>query len=203
MPISRRSRMGVPVGARANLAHALARGFDVVHGFEPGLPSLSYLALRDSGAFSVATFFSPERLAYPPSKAQRERLLGRVDALLAADDEVARAAAVRFPGRYTVVPPGIDPDLFRPAAKKRRVVLEWRQSERPLLRALVHELAEQPGWELVVMRTRALATRPTLSRRLRGRMVVRTALDERARAELLRSAAVFVPSSDGLRRAVA
>ena len=48
IPISRRSHMGVPVGVRANLALALAQGrFDLVHGFDPGLPSLSYLALRD------------------------------------------------------------------------------------------------------------------------------------------------------------
>ena len=39
IPISRRSQMGVPVGVRANLSLALAQGeFDVVHGFEPGLP---------------------------------------------------------------------------------------------------------------------------------------------------------------------
>ena len=64
VPISRRSRMGVPVGVRANLAIALAAGgFDVVHGFEPGLPSLSYLALRDAPSLTVATFFSPERLS--------------------------------------------------------------------------------------------------------------------------------------------
>src|SRR5207253_2748782 len=79
VPISRRSRLGVPVGARANLALALAQGrFDVVHGFEPGLPSLSYLALRDARALAVASFFSPERLSYPPGKAQRKRLLARV-----------------------------------------------------------------------------------------------------------------------------
>jgi len=55
--------VGVPVGARANLSLALALGrFDVVHGFEPGLPSLSYLALRDAQALTVATFLSPERL---------------------------------------------------------------------------------------------------------------------------------------------
>jgi hypothetical protein len=37
LPISRRSRIGVPVGVRANLAVALATGdFDIVHGFEPG-----------------------------------------------------------------------------------------------------------------------------------------------------------------------
>src|SRR5207244_3295364 len=64
VPISRRSRMGVPVGVRASLSLALARGrFDIVHGFEPGLPSLSYLALRDSDALTAATFFSPERLS--------------------------------------------------------------------------------------------------------------------------------------------
>src|ERR671929_1133146 len=49
LPISRRSRIGVPVGVRANLALALERGrYDIVHGFEPALPSLSYLALREA-----------------------------------------------------------------------------------------------------------------------------------------------------------
>jgi len=104
VPISRRSRMGVPVGVRAGLSLALARGrFDVVHGFEPGLPSLSYLALRDSAALTAATFFSPERLGYPPGRAQRERLLARVDALLATSEEVAEAADARFPGRMARV----------------------------------------------------------------------------------------------------
>src|SRR3954463_13284279 len=94
VPGSRRSRIGVPVGVRANLSLALARGeYDVVHGFEPGLPSLSYLALRDSRAFGVATFLSPERLGYPPGQAQRERLLGRVDALGAASEAAGGAGA--------------------------------------------------------------------------------------------------------------
>src|SRR3954471_13160745 len=83
VPISRRSRMGVPVGARANLELALELGrFDVVHGFEPGLPSLSYLARGDAAALPVATFLSAERLSSPPSRAQRDRLLGRLDALV-------------------------------------------------------------------------------------------------------------------------
>ncbi|MFZ0343037.1 MAG: glycosyltransferase, partial [Gaiellaceae bacterium] len=160
VPISRRSRMGVPVGVRASLSLALARGrFDVVHGFEPGLPSLSYLALRDSAALTAATFFSPDRLGYPPGRAQREKLLARVDALLATGGEVAEAADVRFPGRYELVPHGIDPELFAPAEKRKLVVMEWQQTERPLLRALVRELAEQAGWELVLLRTRVPASR--------------------------------------------
>jgi predicted metal-dependent phosphoesterase TrpH len=204
VPISRRSRMGVPVGVRASLSLALARGrFDVVHGFEPGLPSLSYLALRDSAALTAATFFSPERLSYPPGRAQRERLLGRVDALLSTSEEVAEAAAARFPGRYELVPHGIDPELFAPAEKKQLVVMEWRQTERPVLRALVRELAQQPGWELVLLRTRIPASRPAVSPRLRGRMRVRTARTGESRAELLRTASIFVPAADGLRRLVA
>src|SRR6478736_7030516 len=109
MPISRRSSMGVPVGARANLTIALARGgYDVVHGFEPGLPSLSYLALRHARTISVASFFSQERLGYPPGRAQRERLLGRIDGLLAVSESTAAAAAVRFPGAYRIVSEGVD-----------------------------------------------------------------------------------------------
>src|SRR3989442_89734 len=101
VPISRRSRIGVPVGARANSSLALTLGrFDLVHGFEPGLPSLSYLALRDAQALTVASFLSAERLGYPPGKAQRDRLLGRLDALVATSEETAGAAAARFPGPY-------------------------------------------------------------------------------------------------------
>jgi glycosyltransferase involved in cell wall biosynthesis len=201
LPISRRSRMGVPVGVRANLALALAWGrFDIVHGFEPGLPSLSYLALRDAKALAVATFVSPERLGYPPGRAQRERLLGRIDALVATSAETAEAAAARFPGEYRVISPGVDPGLFAPADKQRRIVLEWRQAERPLLRSLARELAQLPGWELVALRTKPLASRPPAPRILRGRFHVRTARSGPARAELLADTAIFVPALEGLQR---
>jgi hypothetical protein len=176
VPISRRSRMGVPVGVHANLLGALAAGgFDIVHGFEPGLPSLSYLALRDASALTVATFFSPERLTYPPARTRRERLLTRLDALLATSEETAKAAAERFPGRYELVPAGVDLELFTQVDKRKVVVLEWRQSERLLLRGLVRELGGLPDWELVLLRTRPLGSRPHLPRTLRGRVRVRTA----------------------------
>jgi predicted metal-dependent phosphoesterase TrpH len=201
IPISRRSRMGVTVGVRANLALALAQGrYDVVHGFEPGLPSLSYLALRDNEALSVATFLSDERLGYPPARAQRERLLARLDALVATSEVVAEAAAARFPGRYRVVSPGYDPALHAPAKKRELVVLEWRPSERQLVRALTRALTELPDWELVLLRTKALAGRPTLPRALRGRVSVRTARSGSARAPILAEAAIFAPALGGLDR---
>ncbi len=119
IPISRRTNMGVPVAVRANLRLALARGrYDVVHGFEPGLPSLSYLALTSTHALTAATFFSPDRLAYPPRRSRRDRLRARVDALLATSQATADAAAERFEGDYALVPIGVDTTLFRPREKR-------------------------------------------------------------------------------------
>jgi predicted metal-dependent phosphoesterase TrpH len=202
VPISRRSRIGVAVGARTNLSLALALGrFDVVHGFEPGLPSLSYLALRDAQALAVATFLSPDRLAYPPGRAQRDRLLARLDALVATSTETAAAAATRFSGDYKLVSPGFDPALFRPGPKRERIVLEWRATERPLARSVLRALEELPSWELVVLRTKPLMGRPTIPRDLRGRATLRTARDGRTRSAILNEAAIFVPALDGLARA--
>src|SRR5581483_1338468 len=116
IPVSRRSQLGVPVGVQANLRLALSQGaFDVVHGFEPGLPSLSYLALRDADALAVATFVSPNRLGYPPARSAREKLLARVDALVALSDEAREAADQRFPGDYRILSPGVDTTLFAPS----------------------------------------------------------------------------------------
>jgi predicted metal-dependent phosphoesterase TrpH len=201
LPISRRSRMGVPLGVRANLSLALALGhYDIVHGFEPGLPSLSYLALRDAQALTVASFFSVDRLGYPPGRSQRERLLGRIDALVAVDPEVAQAAAQRFPGEYLVVPEGVDAGLFAPAEKRRLVLVEWRATERVVARACMRALRELGEWELVLLRTKPLSGRPAVPRDLRDRVVVRSAYDGPARARLLADAAIFVPAPDGLRR---
>ena len=201
MPISRRSRVGVPVGVRANLSRALSTGrFDVVHGFEPGLPSLSYLALREAESLAVATFLSAERLSYPPGRAQREKLLGRIDVLLATSPATAAAAALRFPGDYRIVSEGVDTSLFEPADKQKLIVLEWRQTERPLLRAALHTLGELPRWRLTLLRTKPLTTRPYVPRALLDRVDVRTARDSPSRAAILNDAAIFVPATQGLSR---
>ena len=203
VPISRRSRIGLPVGVRANLDLALTRGdYDVVHGFEPGLPSLSYVALRDSRALAVATFFSTERLGYPPGRTQRDRLLARIDALLATSPETAAAAAARFPGDFRITPIGVDSELFHPVEKRDLIVCEWRPGERLLTRALFSIMRELPGWELTLLRTKSLAGRPSVPAALRGRVNVRTARSGMARAPLLNEASIFVPALDGLRRVV-
>jgi predicted metal-dependent phosphoesterase TrpH len=199
LPVSRRSTMAAPVGMRANLALALALGrFDVVHGFEPGLPSLSYLALRDTHALAVATFFSPDRLFYPPGKAQRARMLGRIDALLATSEETATAAAQRFPGDYRVIAPGVDVELFRPSRKRQKVVVELVPGERVTARKAIRNLEDD--WELTLVRRSALAGRPYVPLRLRSRVHVRTHPTASQRAELLNEAAHFVAAPEGSER---
>ena len=201
VPVSRRSQLGVPVGVQANLRQALALGFDVVHGFEPGLPSLSYLALRDADALAVATFVSPNRLGYPPARSAREKLLGRIDALIALSDEMREAAEERFPGDYRLLSPGVDTELFAPGKKRKTIVLELRPNERVVARSVMRTLRELPGWQLLLLRTRPLIGRPAIPRDLADRVHVRTARDARVRATIFDDAAIFVPGIVGLRRA--
>ena len=148
IPLSRRTHLGVPVAVRANLRVALARGrYDVVHGFEPGLPSLSYLALTTTEALTAATFFSVDRLGYPTRRSRRDRLRARVDALLATSSETAEAASERFEGDYRIVPLGVDLERFRPASKEDLVVVELEAAGRSTTRALLKLLDRLPGLE--------------------------------------------------------
>ena len=171
-----------------------------MHGFDPGVPGLSYVALLEAETTTVATFVDPERLGFPPRRTHRDRLLARIDTLLATSDEVAARAGDRFPGAYTVVPAGVDLDLFAPTQKTKRIVIEASAGGRAVVRAALRALRGLEDWEAIVLRTGRLAARPSIPLRLRDRVHVRTGLTGDARAQLLRSAAIVVPSADGLRR---
>ena len=201
IPVSARSQLGVPVGVQANLRQALEQGsFDVVHGFDPGLPSLSYLALRDADSLAVATFMSANRLGYPPARSLREKLLARLDALIAVSPSVRDAAEERFPGDYRIVSPGVDTTLHAPGAKEKTIVIELRPNERIVARGVILALRELPGWSAVLLRTRPLIGRPAIPRELAGRVQLRTMRDGAARAPLFAGASIFVPGMDGLPR---
>ena len=198
IPVSRRTNMGVPVAVRANLRLALAHGrFDVVHGFEPGLPSLSYLALTSTHALTAATFFSVDRLGYPARRSRRDRLRARVDALLATSPETAEAAAGRFEGEYTLVPLGIDLERFRQRPKRDLVVIELEPAGRQTTRALLRLLDTASDWDAVLVHTKPLGFRPTVPRRLRSRVHVRAARTPVQRADVLGPAAIFVSAPGG------
>jgi predicted metal-dependent phosphoesterase TrpH len=196
--ISRRSSIGVPVGVRANLRLALERGgYDVVHGFEPGLPSLSYLALTATHALTAATFLSPDRLAYPPRRSRRDRLRARVDVLLATSEETADAAADRFEGDYTLIPLGVDSTLFRPTTKRNMIALELEPGGASTTRAVARLLRDLMGWELTLLHTKPLGFRPPIPRAVRKRVHVRSVRRPEQRAEALGETAIFVAALDG------
>jgi predicted metal-dependent phosphoesterase TrpH len=201
IPVSARSQLGVPVGVQANLRQALEQGsFDVVHGFDPGLPSLSYLALRDADSLAVATFMSANRLGYPPARSLREKLLARLDALIAVSPAVRDAAEERFPGDYRIVSPGVDTTVHAPGVKEKTIVIELRPNERIVARGVILALRELPGWSAILLRTRPLIGRPAIPRELAGRVQLRTMRDGAARAPLFAGASIFVPGLDGLPR---
>jgi len=202
VPVSPRAAVGVPVGVRANVATALRRGdFDVVHGFDPAMPGLAYVALLEAQSTTVATFVDPDRLGFPPRKNQRDRLLARIDRLVATGAGVAERAAARFPGAYTVVAPGVDLELFAPAAgKSNLVVIETSAGGLPIVRAALRALRSLDGWEAILLRTAPLAARPSIPHGMRDRVHLRTAARGEARAALLRDAAIVVPSPEGLAR---
>jgi predicted metal-dependent phosphoesterase TrpH len=193
--------MGVPVAVRANLRTALTKGrFDVVHGFEPGLPSISYLALNSTHALTAATFFSEDRLGYPARRSRRDRLRARVDALLATSEATAEAAGERFEGEYGIVPLGVDVDKFGPGRKRDLLVVELEPSGRVTTRALLRLLAELPDWEALLLHTKPLGFRPAIARSVRRRVHVRAARGAQQRVEILAPAAIFVAAPGGEER---
>ena len=201
IPFSRRTNMGVPVAVRANLRLALTkRRYDVVHGFEPGLPSISYLALTSTHALTAATFFSEDRLVYPARRSRRDRLSTRVDVLLATSEDVAAAAGERFEGDYRIIPIGIDLETFAPQPKRDLVVIELEIAGRSTMRSVLHRLDEHPDWEATLVHTKPLGVRPVVPRRLRDRVRVRSARTPAQRADALAPAAIFVAAPGGEQR---
>jgi predicted metal-dependent phosphoesterase TrpH len=198
IPVSRRTNMGVPVAVRANLRLALTKGrFDVVHGFEPGLPSISYLALTSTHALTAATFFSIDRLGYPARRSRRDRLRTRIDVLLATSEETAAAATERFEGDYSVIPIGVEVGTFVLAEKRELVAIELEAPGRATTRGLLRLLDEAPGWEAILLHTKPLGFRPVIPRRLRPRVHVRSARSSSQRANVLAPASIFVAAPGG------
>ena len=201
VPTSLTERVALPMGVRANLAATLAIGaFDVVHGFEPGISSLSSAALLEAETTTAATFFSTERIAVPPRKNQRAKLLARVDALLGTSSESVERASERFPGDYQTIPLGVDSSMFAPSVKRKLIVAELAPGQSAVARALLRLLPALPGWEVVLARTAPLTRRPTIPAAIRPRARQRSLVKPDARRATLAEAAIFAPAPGGSAR---
>ena len=135
------------MGVRANLAATLALGaFDVVHGFEPGLPSLSSAALLEAETTTAATFFSTERIAVAAAQ-EPAREVPRPRRRAARHVRARRSSGPRsgIPGDYQTVPLGVDTEAFAPAAKRKLIVVELAPGQSAVARAVLRLLPTLPG----------------------------------------------------------
>ena len=75
--------------------------------------------------------------------------------------------------------------------------MELVPGEREAARTAIRSLDERDGWEVVLVRESALAGKPYVPLRLRGRVHVRTHPSTDERATLLNAASEFVPAPEG------
>ena len=158
---------GLGVDPRAFAAIArLARGaFDVIHVHEPLTPLVPWLVVAASRAPLVGTFHvhreAGHRL-YAFWKGALMPLFRRLRARLAVSDAAHRTVSRHFPGRYEIVPNGIDVEEFRRERPRphaltgsRRVVLyvgrlEPRKGVDHLIRAMALVRQSAPDVMLVI-----------------------------------------------------
>ena len=160
--------------ARASRSRSPQGRFDVVHGFEPGLPSLSYLALRDAQALTVATFLSPERLGYPPGRRSASGCSGGSTRSSPPPRTRRSPPPSGSPGDYRIIR-GVDTDLFRPGPKRSVIVLEWRTNERRSPAGCGARAGGAGRLGAHPAPHEAARRRPYVPRALRDRVTVRTA----------------------------
>ena len=188
----------VPVAVRAGVRVALELGrFEAVDVLDPDLPGVSALALRESTAPVVATFF---RLG-PPLRTARgaERLAGRADAVAAVTEQVAATVRRRFGLHPTVTGPAVDGTRFAPGVPARPplVAVEGSPADRAAQRALFAEL-EGADAEVALLRLgTGSGLRPVLPAGLAGRVRSVNGASAADRARVLREATVFVAASNG------
>ncbi|MBI4289464.1 MAG: glycosyltransferase family 4 protein [Chloroflexi bacterium] len=96
-----------------------AEKFDVVHVHEPLTPMLPYAALRLSGSLNVGTFHAYHQTArlYGLTKLILRRWSGRLHGRIAVSQPALEYVSKYFPGKYVIIPNGVDVEHFSPRSK--------------------------------------------------------------------------------------
>lgn len=142
-----------------------AERFDVIHLHEPLMPALPITVLRHSQTVNVGTFHSSwdGRVARLYGNPLLRRFDRRLHARIAVSPRARDFVAQHFPGRYELIPNGIDPEKFGAAARpfehlrdgKVNILFVGRLEQRKgfgyLLRAFARVKPERAGLRLVVV----------------------------------------------------
>ena len=80
------------------------------------------------------------------------------------------------------------------------IVIEFHSGSIPVARAALRSLRELPGWDAVLLRTKALSRRPVIPLAVRDRVHVRSGRTAAARAAVLAEATIVAPAPTGSTR---
>jgi phosphatidyl-myo-inositol alpha-mannosyltransferase len=151
------------LGLRRQMRRLLrAHAFEVVHIHNPHAPTLPLLAVQEASCATVGTFHGTHgrNLLQDAFHRPLARAVGRLDARIAVSRSAERSNRAYYPGRYHVVPNGVDVNRFHP---ERPPFEQWRDPARVNVlfvgrldprKGVRHLLAAMPE---VVARTRGRA----------------------------------------------
>ncbi|CAH2604790.1 Glycosyltransferase family 4 protein [Rhodovastum atsumiense] len=132
MPLATRNPWAIwrNAGRLARLIRAV--GVDIVHARSRAPAWSAWLAARRTGAHFITTYHAPYG-EKPAIKRRYNAVMARGERVIAISHYVARLVAARHgvdPARIRVIPRGVDPAVFDPAAVKgeriARLALSWR-----------------------------------------------------------------------------
>ncbi|MBA3341229.1 MAG: glycosyltransferase family 4 protein [Gemmatimonadaceae bacterium] len=111
------ARMTLGLSLRREMRRTLARGrYDIVHVHSPLSPSLPLLAMDEADCPVVGTFhtYFERSLLYGITRRILQKKLDRLQAAIAVSHSTTVALNRYFEANWTIVPNGIDLDLFHP-----------------------------------------------------------------------------------------
>ena len=113
------ARVTVGWGLRRQMRDVLRRGrYDVVHAHTPLAPTLPLLAVEEADVPTVGTFHTNfgRSIGYAVSHGYFQRRLDRLAAAIAVSRTAAAACRRYFDADWTIIPNGVDTELFSPDA---------------------------------------------------------------------------------------
>lgn len=152
----------VGMNLRAELKAVFRRHeFDLLHTHCPTSPSLPVIAIQTATCRQVATFHTtaPRSFLQDTFQGYLRRVVEKLDARIAVSPTAEESAAMYYPGRYHVIPNGVDVDRFHPQVAPYE---EWRDPEKVNL-LFVGRLDPRKGVDLLIQ------SMPEVVRRTGGR----------------------------------
>jgi len=160
------SRFTIGGKLHGELRRVLREGkFDLIHIHEGLVPFLPLLTIRYSDARKVLTFHAgfDRSLWYGIMRPILEPYFNELDAVIAVSEVAVNSHRQYFPGKYRVIPNGVDVGKFQPTGKKVEALLKYKyrvlfvgrlepRSGLPyLLKAMTHVVRAVPEVVLVVV----------------------------------------------------